>query len=282
MPTVRNLGTAVRYSAWDISGPFGWVGMGQILYHGGEGGGPADLGAGNRIAPGSWRQYSPLDLGPILNSALDCFVRKGYHATSIREIAEGAGLSVPGVYDQYRSKNQMLARLMDLTMRDLLHRSRAAVAEQQNPVARFSAVVECLVLFHTQRRELAFVAASEMRSLGWEAATRLREARDVQQRMLDKEVIEGMRQAIFDINNPIDAARAVGTMCTAVAGWFRPNGSKSAQQVAEEHVHFALNLLRFQSDRAPGATGGRWTPGEASASPPTASPRASRSTRQRG
>lgn len=209
------------------------------------GAGPVDLGATERTGPGSWRDYPRLDLGPILTAALECFVDVGFHAASIRQIAHRAGLSVPGVYHHYASKQQMLARLMELTMDDLLHRSRAAAAEQQGPVERFSALVECLVLFHTQRRDLAFVASSEMRSLEPDARQRLRDARNFQQRMFDAEVLAGRELGVFQIVHAVEASRAVGTLCTAVAGWFRPDGPRSAAEVARQHVAFALDLVQY-------------------------------------
>ena len=54
----------------------------------------------------------------------------------------------------------MLLSLFDLTMTDLLARSRAARDEGTDPVSRFCLLVESLALFHTHRRELGFIGAS--------------------------------------------------------------------------------------------------------------------------
>ena len=200
-------------------------------------------------AAGDWRHFPPLRLDPALAGALSSFLELGYHGAPMRTIAERANLSVPGLYHHYASKQEMLVAILDLTMGDLLTRSQAARSEGQGPVERFALVVECLALFHTHRRELGFVGASEMRSLEPEARERVAAERRAQQRMVDVEVEEAVRSGAFATSQPHEAARAVVTMCTALAQWFRDNGPASAEQVAAQYVDFALDLVRCVAER---------------------------------
>jgi len=55
-----------------------------------------------------WRAYGPAALPRVLAAALDRFAEHGYHGTSIRDLATVSGLSVPGLYHHYRSKQDML------------------------------------------------------------------------------------------------------------------------------------------------------------------------------
>src|SRR5438874_2494033 len=84
---------------------------------------------------------------------------------SLRQTADRAGMSVPGVYHHYREKQDLLVRALDLTMDELHWRVRAARSDGTNAVERLTHTVEALALFHTRRRGLAFIGASEMRSL---------------------------------------------------------------------------------------------------------------------
>ncbi|MDD5468138.1 MAG: TetR/AcrR family transcriptional regulator [Anaerolineales bacterium] len=43
----------------------------------------------------------------ILNAAQDLFTRQGYHGTSMRQIANKAGLAVAGVYNHFASKEEV-------------------------------------------------------------------------------------------------------------------------------------------------------------------------------
>jgi TetR/AcrR family transcriptional regulator, regulator of autoinduction and epiphytic fitness len=53
----------------------------------------------------------------IVEAAALLFVREGYSATSIRAIAEEAGVAVPTVYASLRSKANILRAVVDLTVR---------------------------------------------------------------------------------------------------------------------------------------------------------------------
>jgi TetR/AcrR family transcriptional regulator, regulator of autoinduction and epiphytic fitness len=53
----------------------------------------------------------------IVEAASSLFVREGYSETSIRAIAEEAGVAVPTVYASLRSKANILRAVVDLTVR---------------------------------------------------------------------------------------------------------------------------------------------------------------------
>jgi AcrR family transcriptional regulator/DNA-binding XRE family transcriptional regulator len=190
-----------------------------------------------------WRTYPPLRMDQALRGALSAFLEFGYHGATMRAIAERANISVAGLYHYYASKHDMLVALLDLTMTDLLLRSSAARGQGRDPVERFALLVECLALFHTHRRELGFVGASEMRSLSPEARRSVAAARREMQRMVDHEVQAAARAGDFRTSRPKEAARAVVTMCTALPQWFRATGPATAEQVAAQYVEFALGLV---------------------------------------
>jgi AcrR family transcriptional regulator/DNA-binding XRE family transcriptional regulator len=191
-----------------------------------------------------WRRYEPLQLDPVLTATLASILETGYHGSSVRDIAARCGLSVPGLYHYYPSKQAMLVALLDLTMTDLLRRSRGAIAEGQDSVERFSQLVECLALYHSHRQQLAFVGASEMRSLEPASRRRIAAMRMEQQAMVDREVEAAVEQGRFASRRPHEASRAVVTMCTAIAQWFQPRGPLTPEQIAEHYVEFALDLMR--------------------------------------
>ena len=193
-----------------------------------------------------WRIYGELDLAPVLQAAAGAFVETGYHGATVRDIARRAGLSVPGMYHHYATKQDMLLAILDLTMADLLWRSGAARDEGQgDPVRTFALLVECLVLYHCYRRDLAFIGASEMRSLEPGNRSRIVALRTAQQRLIAVEVDQATRAGRFKVEFPHDAARAVVTMCTSVPLWYREGNESTPEQLAERYVDFALGLMHY-------------------------------------
>lgn len=194
--------------------------------------------------PGSWRHYDDATLSGPLAAALALFAERGYEGASIREIAARAGLSVPGLYHHYPSKQALLVGLTRVVMADLLDRSRRALAEAgPAPREQFDAVVESLLRFHMFRRDQAFVASTEMRSMEPQAREDYVALRDEQQRMLDEIVREGVRSGDFRTRYPEDASRAVTTMCVAVASWYRPDGPLSPRELVDRYLEIARGTV---------------------------------------
>ncbi len=196
---------------------------------------------------GSWRTYDELRLAPPLRAALEAFLAYGYHGTSVRDIAKLAGLSVPGLYHHHATKQSLLVAIMDLTMNDFRARCLAARSEGGTPVERFTLLVECFALFHGYRRELAFIGASEMRSLQGEDRRRIAVIRAECQHFVTEEVEQIAVGGLLATPYPEDAARAVVTMLVGIANWYRDDGLLTPEQVARRYVVHSAALIQLRS-----------------------------------
>lgn len=206
-----------------------------------EDAGRALVDAGENAA--RWRIFEPLEPDPVMASAIQAFVRFGYHGATMRMIASSAGMSVPGVYHHYASKQQLLVAVLDVTMSDLRWRLFAAREEGRTPRERFALMVEALALFHTHRRDLAFVGASEMRSLEPDARTNIASRRSEIQYALDEQAALAIANNSFRTAYPHAAGRAVATMCTSLPQWFDADGALTPESIATVYAQFALEIM---------------------------------------
>lgn len=55
----------------------------------------------------------------ILQSAAACFVESGFHQTSIRDIADHAGISVGNLYNHFKSKMELIGEIAKLETMEL-------------------------------------------------------------------------------------------------------------------------------------------------------------------
>jgi AcrR family transcriptional regulator len=60
----------------------------------------------------------------ILDAALACFSRRGYHSTSMEDIAREAGLSIGALYTYFSSKEDLFFALADVRFQDNMARLR--------------------------------------------------------------------------------------------------------------------------------------------------------------
>ncbi|MCU1607851.1 MAG: helix-turn-helix protein [Modestobacter sp.] len=91
-----------------------------------------------------------------------------------------------------------------------------------------------------------------MRSLDAGNRQKMADMRTAQQRMVDDEVEKAVRVGRFRADRPHEAARAVVSMCTVLPTWWHRGGPFGPEQIAEQYVRFALDLMR--ADAVPEVT----------------------------
>ncbi|MFW0794391.1 TetR family transcriptional regulator [Gordonia sp. CPCC 205515] len=195
-----------------------------------------------------WRHFTELDLDPALRAAVEVFTEMGYHGATMRLVATAADSSVAGIYHYHRSKQHLLVTLMDLTLQDIEWRVAAADSEGGDAADRFARMVEALALCHAVRRDLAFISATEMRSLEDPDRERIVAVRRRLQDRLDAAAVEATADGAFATPNPRETARVVATMCMALPYWFSAAGPMSPPDVARQYADHALAMMLVQQN----------------------------------
>jgi AcrR family transcriptional regulator len=137
----------------------------------------------------------------LLVAAADLFAARGFHAVGIDDIGEAAGITGPGVYRHFPSKQALLESLCDRTMNRMLE------------LAQGTGVLEELVDLHVdlvvEERNLISVWVREQRALTEETRRSLR------RRMRSYEAI--WREALAPSRGDLDAAQLALTVGSALA-----------------------------------------------------------------
>lgn len=186
--------------------------------------------------------------GPVLASAVRNFTERGYHGTSMRDIASGADVTVASIYHHFPSKQEVLQEIMVQTLSDVISATRTALmGAGRDPVDQLSALVHAWILFHTDRQAEAQIGASEIRSLDDVGRKLVVTLRDEQQRMFVDVIERGVAEGVFTTAYPREAARAVINMGYSVASWYRPSGEVSPAEMANRYVDLALGTVRSRA-----------------------------------
>jgi AcrR family transcriptional regulator len=89
----------------------------------------------------------------ILDSALAVFARRGYHASSIDDIAREGGVSKALIYEHFSSKQQLYAELLEQHAGELFERLGVAMDEAANTgAARLATGLDAFYRFVEERR----------------------------------------------------------------------------------------------------------------------------------
>jgi AcrR family transcriptional regulator len=110
----------------------------------------------------------------LLQSAADLFSAKGYHAVGIDDIGAAAGISGPGVYRHFASKQALLEALCDRALSSMLEGAQHIPTEYDDPARALEALVDLHVDFAVARRALLGVWLREQRALSDDVRRSLR------------------------------------------------------------------------------------------------------------
>jgi AcrR family transcriptional regulator len=103
------------------------------------------------------RLKAPQRRARILEAAEQAFAARGYHSTSMDDIAAAAGISKPVLYDHFSSKLDLYTRLTESIRDELTARGAAAMAADAPLDQRIRTGVEAFFAFVEERPSAARV-----------------------------------------------------------------------------------------------------------------------------
>jgi TetR/AcrR family transcriptional regulator, cholesterol catabolism regulator len=186
----------------------------------------------------------------ILSAAVELFQDKGYHATSVREIGERAGVSQSSLYYHNRSKPQILVDLNQRFM-DRLIPAIAEVADRDEPAdLKITAIVDALMTILTQHQGEVTLVLHERRALPAGAAEHIQQQRDEVDALIDKVIRDGIREGVLrDINVTLGRLALTG-MTNWAYEWYRASGPLRPDQISSVFSDVVLNGLGVDTGRA--------------------------------
>jgi AcrR family transcriptional regulator len=196
----------------------------------------------------------------IENVALDLFGRLGYHATTMRMIADGANVRSASLYYWYESKEALLLALITRFLDDLTREVANAVADETDPVRRLAAAVRAHVVFHGENRLAAVVTDTELRGLDEDHLREVTALRDAYQERFFELIEQGISSGALRTRWPRVATYITLLTATSVDIWYRSDGALSLEDVAEAHVEFILGGLRLDEQTLDEITGASAVP----------------------
>ena len=176
----------------------------------------------------------------LLSSAAIVFADKGFHPTTMRDLAQSSGMSLAGMYYYVRSKDDLLHRIQDGVFAQVIAGARRVTSDASLPPE------ERLRRFI--RHHVTFFAAhmAEMKVLSHEAGSLTGEHLDAINRLKRDYVglLRGLlasvrRQAVSDAEVGV-AAYALFGMMNWIYTWYDPDGPVGPDRLAEQLAEIAL------------------------------------------
>lgn len=183
--------------------------------------------------------------------AAEMFAARGYHATTLRELAAKTGMTLGTLYHYFPSKSELLLELMDDAMVPLVAQiPRVKATASTDPAATLAWMVEAFLLGTLERLSTATISETELRALSGPDLSRAVKKRDAYQRVMELVIAEGVRQKVFEVQDSKLTVFAILSMCSGVPRWYRPDGRSSPQTIAKSYSALALRMVGYRSAKA--------------------------------
>jgi AcrR family transcriptional regulator len=157
----------------------------------------------------------------ILDAALAVFTRRGFKEASVDEIAAEAQTSKGGVYFHFPGKQMLFGALLELSSRRLLERVEAAIARENDPVARADAALKTVLGAFAEHRSLAQLFMIEALGAGAEFQERLLAMHDEFIELIRRHLDDAMAAGIVaaDVDTGIASRAWFGALNEVILHW---------------------------------------------------------------
>lgn len=181
----------------------------------------------------------------ILDAAAQVFRQKGFHGASMSAIADAVNLQKASLYHHVSSKQEILLALLDRAL-GMLTELIAKIAAQDIPAdQKLRQMIRAYLVALADNSDLSSVLLFEHRSLDKKSHARHVPQRDKFEELWRNVINEGVRTKVFNCPDSGIAVRALMGVMNWTLTWYRPEGDKSIEKVADEYADlFFHGLLR--------------------------------------
>lgn len=179
----------------------------------------------------------------ILDAAAQVFRQKGFHGASMSAIADAVNLQKASLYHHVTSKQEILLALLDRAL-GMLTDHIAGIASQSIPAdQKLRQMIRAYLTALADNADLTAVLLFEHRSLDKKSHARHVPQRDKFEGLWRDVLNEGVRTKVFDFTDTGMAVRALMGEMNWTLTWYRPDGDKSIEQIADGYADLLFHGL---------------------------------------
>ncbi|MHA7958513.1 TetR/AcrR family transcriptional regulator [Streptomyces sp. L500] len=189
------------------------------------------------------KKTTPTRREELLATAAEVFAEHGYRATTVRRIADEAGMLAGSLYYHFDSKESMLDEILTGFLDDLWARYDAVLAAGHGPRETVTALVT--ESFREIDRHRAAVALYQKESPHLAGNPRFAYLADSRRRF-EEMWLGVLRRGVADRAFRADldtrlAYRFLRDTVWVAASWYRPGGTHSAEEIARQYLSMVLD-----------------------------------------
>jgi len=179
----------------------------------------------------------------LLLAGVESFARRGFHATTTRDIATAAGMSPAALYIHYPSKAALLAEISRTGHQATLDLVERAEASSTDPVEQMRQLVESFTTWHARGHTVGRIVNNELHALPEEDFAAVAELRIRIEETVLRIIAHGVAAGAFEVPDQRTAARAVTSLGIDVSRWYTERSSETPEELGRRYGTLVLRML---------------------------------------
>lgn len=179
----------------------------------------------------------------ILKVATRMFAQRGFHHTSLQDIAEALKIQKASLYYYFDSKEEILSAILQRGVEELLVDAEKAVQAVDDPREQLDRLLDAHVRNLERRLDDIKVFLSERRSLTPAQERRYLEWRRRYEDLYVQVITEGQARGVFGEGRPRVLAYGILGTYNWLIQWYRPRGELSVRQIHQDLSRLVLRGL---------------------------------------
>ncbi|NTY59525.1 TetR family transcriptional regulator KstR2 [Mycolicibacterium sphagni] len=178
----------------------------------------------------------------LLVLAATMFAERGLRATTVRDIADSAGILSGSLYHHFKSKEQMVEEVLRDFLDWLFERYQQIIATEPNPLERLKGLFMTSFEAIEDRHAQVVIYQDEAKRLSSLPQFDFVEARNKEQRKMWLDLLnEGVKQGYFRPDIDVDVVyRFIRDTTWVSVRWYQPGGPLTAEEVGRQYLAIVL------------------------------------------
>jgi len=155
----------------------------------------------------------------IFHQVVKIFSKKGFHETSMQEIAQVAGLGKSTLYDYFKTKDEILIYFFEDQLRDMTREAQKIALQNLSADKRLRQITERYLESLQANKSLFLKLMQESQRLKLESQKQVQAKRYAYQDLIRALIEEGIREGVFrNVNSLLAARLLISSISSAVYG----------------------------------------------------------------
>ena len=181
----------------------------------------------------------------IITAASKLFREKGYHATTVRDIAKEMDLRASSLYSHFDAKEEILWEIVS-TAADAFKESAEAVDSSLGVVERLETLIEGHFQVINSELHNATVFFHEWKFLPPELKQDMIARRDAYEANFQSVIQQGKDEGVFQVDDVKVATLFVMSALNWSYQWMRQDGPMALEEITQHYTNLIMQTLNYR------------------------------------